>query len=195
MKKLLLSAVIAVLGLSQVNAQDEDATGGFNNGDLYVSGSLGFDSSKQGDFKSNSLDFSPSVGYFVSDNIALELNLLVGSTKDVDDDKTSRVGGGLGATYFFTPSNQFSFTLGAGFAYVSDTNKPDGGPDFKVNSFAVAIAPGLNYFISDNFALRASIAALSYASAKADFDGAEAANNFSLNADLSNINLGVTYKF
>lgn len=194
MKKLLLSAAIAVLGLSQINAQD-GTTGGFSNGDLYVSGSLGVNSSKQGDFKRNSLDFSPSVGYFVSDNIALEFNLLVGSTKDEDDDKTSRFGAGVGATYFFTPASQFSFTIGAGAAYITDTNKPDGGPNSKYNTFGLAIAPGLNYFISDKFALRASIAALSYTSGKADFPGAEAENEFGLNADLSNVNFGVTYKF
>src|SRR5690606_25978116 len=109
-------------------------------------------------------------------------NLLIGSTKDEDDDKTSRVGAGLGATYFFTPTNQFSFTLGAGLAYINDTNKPEGGPESEYNSFGVAIAPGLNYFISDKFALRASIAALSFESGKADFPGAEAENNFGLNA-------------
>jgi opacity protein-like surface antigen len=194
MKKLLLSAAIAVLGLSQVNAQD-GTTGGFNNGDVYVSGSLGFNSYKYGNSKINSLDFSPSVGYFVSDNIALEFNLLVGSTKDEDDDKTSSFGAGLGANYFFTPANQFSFTLGAGVGYVTNTNKPNGGPESKYNTFDIAIAPGLNYFISEKFALRASIAALSYTSRKADFSGAEAENEFGLNADLSNVNFGVTYKF
>lgn len=194
MKKLLLSAAIAVLGLSQVNAQD-DVTGGFNNGDLYVSGSLGFNSTKQGDFKSSGVDFSPSVGYFISDNIALELNLLIGSTKDEDDDKNTSIGAGLGANYFFTPTNQFSFTLGAGVAYINDTYKPNGGSDSEFNTFTIAITPGINYFISSQFALRASVAALSFSSGKADFPGAEATNDFGLNANLSDVNFGVTYKF
>src|SRR5690606_9273516 len=128
---------------------------------------------------------------------ALEFNLLVGSSKQEFgelEDKQSQFGAGLGATYFFTPSSKFSFTVGAGVAYASSKEEEEGSDDFKVNSFGIAVAPGVNYFISDNFALRASIGALSYTSSKADFDGAEAINTFGLNLDLSDINFGLTYK-
>ena len=195
MKKLLLIAAVAVFGLTNVNAQDDNTTGGFAEGDIYASGMVGFNSSKQGDFKTNSVMFSPSVGYFISENIALELNLLVGSAEDEDDDKTSNLGAGLGATYFFTPASQFSFTVGAGVSYTNTKFEPNGGGEAKFNTFGFAIAPGLNYFVSDCIALRASIGALSYTSAKADADGAEALNNFGLNLDLTDINFGITYKF
>lgn len=194
MKKLFLCAAVAVLGLTSVNAQD-GGTMGFNQGDLFLSGGVGFDSSTTGDAKSNGLTFSPSIGYFVSNNIALELQLLVGSTTAPNDDKTAQFGAGLGATYFFTPVNQFSFTVAAGFAYLTDTDKPDVGDESKVNTFVFSIAPGLNYFVSNHFALRTSIAALSYSSSKADVSGAEATNDLGVNIDLSNINFGVTYKF
>jgi outer membrane protein W len=186
---------IAVFGLSNVNAQDENTIGGFEKGDVYVSGSVGFSNTKVADFKSNNFNFSPSVGYFISENIALELNLLIGSGENFNEDKTTAFGAGLGATYFFTPSDQFSFTLGAGATYVNDKFEPNGGGESKSNTFAFAIAPGVNYFVSDAIALRASIGALSYASSKEDVDGAEAVNTFGLNLNLSDINFGVTYKF
>ena len=195
MKKLLFTAAIAVLGFTSVNAQDENTTGGFAKGDVYASGTVGFSSTKVAEFKSNDFTFSPSVGYFINDNIALELNLLVGSSEDFSDDKTSTFGGGLGATYFFTPSSQFSFTLGAGVAYASIKEEPNGQEEAKANAFSFAVAPGLNYFVSDCIGLRASIGALSYTSAKEDAEGAEAVNTFGLNLDLSDINFGVTYKF
>lgn len=196
MKKLLFTAAIAVLGFTSVNAQDDTVTtGGFAEGDVYVSGSVGFDNSKFADAKSNEFNFSPSVGYFISDNIALEANLLVGTSEDFSDDKTTTFGAGLGATYFFTPASQFSFTLGAGVSYANSKFEPNGADEVKYDTFGFAIAPGLNYFVSDHFALRASVGALSYTSSKADFDGAEAQNDFGVNVDLSDINFGVTYKF
>ena len=64
----------------------------------------------------------------------------------------------------------------------------------KAICWSIAVAPGVNYFVSDCIALRASFGALSYASNKAD--GADdAATNFGLNLDLSDINFGITYKF
>jgi opacity protein-like surface antigen len=195
MKKLLLCAAIAVFGLSNVNAQEETTTGGFAQGDIYASGTVGFSNTKVADFKSNEFTFSPSVGYFLSDNIALELDVLFGSGEDFNEDKTTTLGAGLGAMYFFTPAKQFSFTLGAGAFYNNSKFEPNGGGEEKVNTFGFAVAPGLNYFVSDCIALRASIGALSYTSAKEDADGAEAVNTFGLNLDLSDINFGITYKF
>ncbi|MCD2259357.1 outer membrane beta-barrel protein [Psychroserpens luteolus] len=195
MKKLLLIAAVAVFGFTNVNAQDENTTGGFEEGDVYVSGTVGYNSTKEGDLKTNRFDFMPTVGYFVSENIALEANLSIGSAENAADDKTTTFGGGLGATYFFTPANQFSFTVGAGVSYANSKFEPNGGGESKLDVFAIAVGPGLNYFVSDCFALRASVGALSYISAKPDADGAESANSFGLNLDLSDINFGVTYKF
>nr|WP_321222683.1 porin family protein [uncultured Psychroserpens sp.] len=199
MKKLFLMAAVAVFGLSNVNAQDENTVGGFAQNDVYVSGTVGFNSTSQDETKFNNVTLSPTVGYFVSENIALEFNLLVGSQKQEVGDfeqKQSQFGAGLGAVYFFTPSNQFSFTLGAGVSYVSNKEEEDGvDEDFKSDIIGFAVAPGVNYFVSDDFALRASIGALSYTSEKADFEGAEAINNFGLNLNLSDINFGITYKF
>ena len=195
MKKLILTAAVALFAFT-ANAQDGAATGSFAKSDLFVSGTLGFSSTSQGDAKTSGFEFSPSVGYFLTDNIALEFGLGFGSDKAVNDDKTTTVGVDLGARYFFTPASQFSFTVGAGFEYQTATTSFDaGGDDLKVNAFGFAVSPGVNYFVSDAFALRASIGALSYTSTKQDVSGADASNSFGLNLDLTDINFGLTYKF
>ncbi|MEH6537483.1 MAG: outer membrane beta-barrel protein [Psychroserpens sp.] len=204
MKKLLLMAAVAVFGLSNVNAQDEKTTGGFTKGDVYVSGTVGYNNTKFGDIKTDQLTFAPTAGFFITENISLEATLLVGSgeaTIDLDGDSVgvdnSTFGGGLGATYFFTPASQFSFIVGAGVSYTNSKIEFNAGDsaELKTNTFVVAVAPGLNYFVSACFALRASVGALSYTSAKLDVDGAESINSFGLNLNLSDVNFGVTYKF
>lgn len=204
MKKLLLLTAVAVMGLTNVNAQDENTTGGFAKGDVYATGSVGYTNSKVGEVKASSFTFSPAAGYFINENIALEATLIVGfgeSTIDVDGDSFSvdinTFGGGLGATYFFTPANQFSFTTGVGVTYVNTKTEfaIEDSAELSTDTFAFVIAPGVNYFVSDCIALRASIGALGYSSTKLDVEGAEAINTFNIGVNLSDVNFGITYKF
>lgn len=193
MKKIFGIAVFTVLGFFSAQAQDA----GFEKGDAFVSGTLGVNSVSQGEASSTVYTISPSAGYFVSENIALEAQLNIGSATTetaLGTVKASTLGGGLGATYFFTPANNFSFTTGLGVAY-SSTKLGEGDDAPRNNTFGVILTPGINYFVSNHVALRASVAALSYTSSKFDVDGAEAINTFGLNLDLSNINFGITYKF
>lgn len=185
---------VAVFGFTTINAQDDKTTGGFVEGDIYVSGSVGLNNSKFGDAKTNSFTFSPNVGYFISENIALELGLTIGSSENEAETKTSDLAASLGGIYFFTPANQFSFTLGAAVSYNTSKVEPNGGGETKFNGFGLGITPGVNYFVSDCIALRAFVGALSYTSGKVD--GADdSLNRFGLNLNLSDINFGITYKF
>ncbi|CAM1333266.1 outer membrane beta-barrel protein [Tenacibaculum aestuariivivum] len=194
MKKVLLVIAMVAAGFT-ANAQDKAKTakGGFAQEDVYVSGTVGFSSASMGDNDSSSYTFSPSVGYFISENIALELGLAIGGS-DTGVEETSTLGVALAANYFFTPQNDFSFVLGAGLGYAN--TEIEGGSDdgLDVNSISIAVAPGVNYFVSESVALRASVGALSYTNAKQD--GADdALNTFALNLDLSAIQFGLTYKF
>ncbi|WP_299364221.1 outer membrane beta-barrel protein [Winogradskyella sp.] len=196
MRKFLLMSAIAVFGLTNVLAQDDNATtGGFEKGDIYASGSISFATTSFDNLDSNQFVFSPEVGFFITENISLEAGLIFGSSENFGEDKTSTFGGALGANYFFTPAKQFSFVVGAGLAYSSSKFEPNGGEENTVNTFVISAAPGVNYFVSDCIALRASVGALSYTSSKEDTDGAEAQNTFRINLDLSNINFGVIYNF
>ena len=203
MKKLLLSSVLAYFALLNVIAQEkETVSGGFAQGDTYVSGTLNYTSNtiSDTDYKDSEFTFSPSVGYFIDDNIALELALYVGSDSQDNgagnESKYNSFGGGIGAVYFFTPDSKFSFTTGASLAYVSSKSEFNGiKSDDSYNVFSIGVLPGVSYFVSEAFALRASIGVLSYASGKSTTDGALASNTFNLNLDLSEVNFGLTYKF
>jgi hypothetical protein len=203
MKKLLLTSVVAFFALLNVNAQEkETVSGGFAQGDTYISGTLNYISNtvSDRDYKYSEFTFSPSVGYFIDDNIALELTLYVGSNSEIDylgdDYKYNNFGGGLGAVYFFTPDSKFSFTTGAALAYVSSKSEFNGiKSDDSYNVFSIGVLPGVSYFVSEAFALKASIGVLSYASGKSTADGALVSNTFNLNLDLSEVNFGLTYKF
>lgn len=194
MKKVLFAAV-AVFAFSFANAQEE-SNGGFSNGDVYATGSLSISSTKTGDIKSDGYSFSPGVGYFVNENIALEAGLVVnkGTIEVIDQELEAKgFGGSLGAKYYFTPADKFSFFAGAGVGYL--TQKVGTGETVNFNTLSVTVIPGVNYFLNNNFAIQASLGGLGYSSSKLDVEGAEASNTFGLGFNLTNVNFSVLYKF
>jgi hypothetical protein len=180
MKKIILTAA-AVFAFSFANAQEAKSMG-FAKGDVYASGSIS--TSKEGDADA-STTFAPSVGYFVSNNISLAASL---ETSNDGDDKSTIIG--LGAAYVFNAGNQFSSQIGASVGF---GNESAGAADSKITEFSLSY--GINYFVSSHFALTAVLAPLSYVSKKADVAGAKAVNTTSIGVNLSNISLGLAYKF
>ena len=147
----------------------------------------------------------PRVGFFVSDNIAIGGMLgYNGTTSDEFVDvldaeaevKTNMLTIGAFGRWYATPANQFSFFAELGLNYNTQNMEVEGiDEDIKANGFEVALTPGVNYFISPNFALEASIGVLSYETSKPDFDGAESTDSFAIGVNLSQINFGIVYKF
>ena len=205
MKKIILSA-FALFAIGFANAQEKSEEGkGFSNGDVVISGTVGFSSTKTGDFKTDSFTIMPGVGFFVSDNIAIggTIGYTSGtSTQDLSgagdffDVKTNAFVVGAFGRYYATPASDFSFFGELSVAYSTAKSEVDGTDlESKANGFGIGVSPGVSYFISSNFALEASIGALSYNTTKPDFDGAESTNTFELNLDLTNVTLGLVYKF
>lgn len=209
MKKLLFTAAIAVLGFTSVSAQDEVSTGGYESGDVFISGTVGFGSSSQGDISENAFTVSPKAGFFVSDNIAVGASVGYSSFTDeyktfdpvsfqevTVEDKFSTFSAGVFGRYYFTPDSQFSFfgELAVGITSTKQDRAfvPE---DFKSNGVSAAFAPGISYFVSNNFSIEATVGVLGYNTDKADIDGAEAQNDFNFGVNFSNINFGVVYKF
>lgn len=193
MKKIILT-VAAVFAFGFANAQDKEVSEGFAKGDLYLSGTAGFASSKTGDFKTDGFTLSPGLGYFLTENIALEGQLTYASTKvdnGVVDDKSTGVGAAIGAKYFWTPASKFSLSLGANISYLS-TKFDDA--DVTEKEIGISIPLGLNYFVSNDFALTASWGGFGYSSNDNGGDGAEKTNSFGLAVDMSTINFGLLYK-
>jgi len=208
MKKIFLTAA-AVFVLSFANAQDKKASSGegFSKGDVFVTGSVGFTSNTNkdylnvgGNYKSSDFNFKPTINYFLTENISLGLGLNFGSgsidaTTTSGSDKTSTVGAGLNGRYYFTPSSKFSVFTQLGFDFATLKMTPNVGTSTKDNSFGVAFAPGISYFVSSNFSIETKIAALSYSSSKGDWTNAENRTTFGLAADWSAVSFGVNYKF
>ncbi|WP_333599950.1 outer membrane beta-barrel protein [Flavobacterium sp.] len=200
MKKIILT-LAAVFALSFANAQDKkEGSEGFSKGDVFATGSFSLSSSKYtsaGNYKEDGFTFSPAVGYFVSENIALGLGLTISNasvqaTEASSKSKVNTFGFQAMGRYYFTPSSKFS---AFGQAVVGYSSTKYDAADVKVNGFGIAVGPGFHYFVSNHFALETTWGMLSYASAKADSTGAETSTDFKLGVDLSDINFGLVYKF
>ncbi|WP_445722108.1 outer membrane beta-barrel protein [Flavobacterium sp.] len=196
MKKLVLSAV-AVFAFTFANAQEGEGAG-FSKGDVFISGSVGFDSTKQGDAKSNEFTFSPAAGYFLTENIAAGVRLNVVSGENTDESTYSQFGADVFGRYYFTPGSKFSVFGELAVGFGNEKTEREIGlvkVETKHSNFGVNAGVGVNYFLSSNFAIEAKWAGLGYNSRKLDADGADAQNSFGLAVDMSSINLGLVYKF
>ena len=181
MNKLLLSA-LAVCAFSFSNAQETEVQEfGFSQGDIFVEGTMQFDSTndKNTETKTNAFTFTPKAGYFINDKFAAGLNLAIGSTKiempGVADDKSSNFGiRGFGRYYFLDLGKRFKTYTEFGVAY-NNTELPT----VDVNTFGFDAGLGINYFIKKNIAITYGFSnILSYASTKADESGAKAVSSF-----------------
>jgi hypothetical protein len=203
MKKIILT-VAAVFALSFANAQDKkEGSEGFAKGDLYLSGTVGFSNSKTGDFKTDGYELSPGLGYFITENIALEGQLSIMGGKDFQDVlgdgdlyevKTSGFGISAGARYFWTPASKFSLSIGANLSYDSIKEDATGLGDRTRKVIGLNVPVGLNYFVANNFALTANWGGFGYSSDDNGGDGAEKTTGFNLGLDMSTINFGLLYK-
>ena len=179
MKKIILTAA-AVFAFSFANAQDSKSFG-FSKGDIMGSATVSsVSSSASGSNSATTL--APSIGYFVTDAIALSAGFATASMGDVKSTDFQ-----VGAAYVFNAKNQFSTNVSLGLAFGSGT---DGG-DYK--AMGLQLAYGVNYFVSNHFAVRADIAGLRYVSVTPD--GGTAVSTTSIGLDMSNLSLGLVYKF
>lgn len=199
MKKVLLS-LAAVFAFGLANAQETESNG-FAKGDVFLSGTVGFSSESTGDAKTTGFNIAPSAGYFVNENIAVGLSLGYNSLKNevpsnpvTSESKYTSFGVGAFGRYYFTPGNSFSLFGQLGVGYESGKLEQN-SDESKTDSFNIGVAPGINYFVSEHFALEATFGILGYSTSKPDFDGADSTNSFDFGLNLDNINFGIVYKF
>ncbi len=212
MKKLLLT-VTAVAGLAFVsNAQEF----GFDKGNFIVEGNLQGSTvnNKNDDSKVSAFQFNPKAGYFVTDKIAVGVELGFGQNKEttnpvagktVETDKIFAAGV-FGRYYFLELGSRFkTYTeVGVGYASITGDEKVGSDPAVKdpaVNGFGVNAGVGVNYFLTDKIAVNFAFGdVLSYASAKEDVDGAKAVSSFNANINVfdnffNTAQFGLTFKF
>ncbi len=164
MKKIALLMVLVLTSFVASNAQ------------FFVGGSFGIDAeSGSYDYNGNkgdsptemSFDFSPQVGFMLSDDFGVGAYVSFGLTRENDHgdpetiDKTSSVEFAPFARYYAFRFNKFSFfgeaqaSLGFGFSKTEyDGNETDGP---KTTEIGFYVFPGIAYDISNRFQLMARI--------------------------------------
>ena len=209
MKKVLLFAAFAAFAMTSVNAQDDSS--GFAKSNIYMTGTVGFNSSTESsnvagsvDVDNSSTEFSPAIGYMLTDNIALEAGLSYSSSDGFDEEseldaETTITTFSVGARWFMNPTDKFSLSVGAGLGFGSGTRSYTGTTfEGERSALTFTVAPAVNYWISDSWGLFANIAAFEYASTtdsnNQDSDELETTST-GLNIDLTDINFGMVYKF
>jgi len=187
MKKLFFTAAVAVLGFANVSAQEEAKTFGFSEGDLFIEGMVGFNSSndKNTENKATNFNISPKVGYFMSEDLAIGGEISYESFKTevggVDADDLSGFGVGVFARYYFLDLGERFKTYGEFGVDYSSLNDKSGAEDVKLNGFNAGLDLGINYFVTEKIALTFGLKnILSFSSRKYDVDNAEAETNFNL---------------
>lgn len=189
MKKLMFMAAFAVFGLSNVNAQDQEPTYGFQQNDITIEGHLGYRSTndKNMDSKTNGFWFNPKVGYFLSDDLVVGVEAFYDSeTEKISGTKIGDAnvfGAGVFARYYFLDlGKRFKTYSELGLGYLTSKDKID---DFKVNGFGAGLNLGINYFVTDKVAITFGLAdVLSYTSVKPD--GGKASSAFNANINVLN---------
>lgn len=203
MKKLILSAA-AVFALTFVNAQEGEPTFGFSEGNIIVEGNIGFNSTndKNTEVKTSSFNFNPKAGYFISDDLAIGLELNLGTAKTEaggGETKENMFGIGAFARYYFLELGQRFKTYGEFGLGFSSAKQETGGFEAKASGFGAGLGLGMNYFITENFAINFGLSdILSYTSVKPE-DG-EAISEFNGNINVfdnffTTAQFGLTYKF
>ncbi|WP_338378337.1 outer membrane beta-barrel protein [uncultured Flavobacterium sp.] len=203
MKKVLFAAV-AVFAFGMANAQDETKSFGFNQSDIFLEGNLGFSSTndKNTEEKTSELNFNPKVGYFISDKLALGVELMAGSYKEEvagsDVYKESNFGAGVFARYYFLDlGERFKTYAEAGLGFNSGKEEYFPG-DAKYSGFGLGAGLGMQYFVTPKMAINFGLTdILSYSSNK--FDGGENVSEFNGNVNVFNnffatAQFGMTFK-
>lgn len=203
MKKLSI-LIVFLVGFTFIHAQEEETSFGFDQGDVFIEGNIGFNSTnnKNTDTKTNLFVFNPKAGYFVSEDFAVGLQLSVASDKTEvgNSEETENIFGvgAFGRYYFLELGQRFKTygEFGLGFASYKDEY---GSVESKATGFGAELGLGMNYFVTENVAIGFSLSdILSYTSYKPD--GGEAISEFNGNINVFNnfftsAQFGLTYKF
>ncbi|QHI36075.1 hypothetical protein IMCC3317_14280 [Kordia antarctica] len=163
MKKIILAAV-AIFGFAfTANAQTEQ-------GKWVISGStsisfattnltLEFEGEEiSDDAKASIFSFTPSVGYFVINNLAVGLDLSFSSAKNDDgttDVTTSSFSSILGGTYYFEAGDKFKPFVGLGAGLISTSSGDD--DVLKSNGLALRGKGGVAYFVNESLSVDFSV--------------------------------------
>jgi outer membrane protein len=198
MKKVLFVLSVLVVSVAGLKAQTVQGT-------FSVGGAVGVSNEKDEndgeDTRSSEFNFSPSVGYFVIDNLMVGANLSIVNGKEDDgfggDDKYSAFFFGPFARYYkFTSNEQFAFFAEGGFQFGTYKDKPDGQNETKAGAFQFYVSPGFAYFFNEHWVVDLSFQAISFTSYDPDKDNDnDKSTTFNFGFQTFNPSIGVRYNF
>lgn len=192
------------------------------NAQVFVSGSIGFNSSSESfkvdgdktDLGSESgFEFAPAAGYFLSDDFAIGLGLNFGSYSETipatdRTDKTSTVGVTPFVRYYPLIIDRFSLFGMGGISISSTTSKTEIGNNTtenpSVSGFTFFVLPGAAFELNDNLSLETTINVLAltfHSQTEKDGDDKHNQSEFNFGAGLNNIvntgniSIGAIYRF
>jgi len=204
MKKTTILSAIALSAMSFAAAQETDPTFGFSKGNVFVEGNLGFGTAKDNNAKKSTTNFAlnPSVGYFISDKVALGVELGFESDNEkingTETDKNSQFGAGAFLRYYFLDlGKRFKTYTNVGVGFASRTQ---GLAENKTSGFVADLSVGVNYFLTEKIAINAVVGndILNYTSAKPK--NGESVNQFTANLNVfdnffNEAKFGLTFRF
>jgi len=208
MKKLLLLAVVTVMGLT-ASAQTEK-------GSFVLGGSIGYykDKYTPDNNKLSSFNIAPSAGYFVADNIAVGLGLGYWQAK-YDQNAGTINGGALRATmkeelfsirpfvrYYKSVSDQFKFfgnlQVPLSFGNIKSSANYPGTNTRKTNAVGASFSPGFAYFPTPKLGIEFSVEGITYNDTSYDYESNTSnghTKQFRIGANLMSPLIGVQYYF
>ncbi|AZA76756.1 porin family protein [Chryseobacterium sp. G0186] len=218
MKRILLTGAVALFGLS--NAQISKGTA-YISGQLGYSQN----ENKNNDTKIESFKVLPTVGYFVNTNLAVGLAVGYRSNNEkmtkttganplsvaeYKDTESAFVVAPFVRKYWTVSDKFFLFgqlevpmafgqnKIEAFTALTTATgavNTASISSTSNYTSIGVNIKPGLDYFLSKNWSIEATIGEFGYGTYNYDFDGAKRVNDYKFGLNLSSVTFGVKYIF
>jgi hypothetical protein len=150
MKKIFISVLLALVSLS-IKAQT-------SKGMMNVGGDVSYqNTSYSGGGKSNTFSFSPSFGYFLSDNLALGLALGYTNTSTTGSPSNNTFSIAPFVRYYkFTSENKFAFFGQGSVGYANGTGQN--------GTVSVSVRPGFAYFFTPHWGLDLLLPGLQLAS-------------------------------
>ncbi len=202
--KFKLLAVIIISSITLSNAQEESMYG-FAKGDFFIGGSVSFssldiirgfgvftDSIGNSTFSLNedditSFQISPEIGYFISNQIALGVDLSY-TTINTERQDLDFYNIGVFGRYYYTPNKRFSIFNTLRVRYLSNETDIGNGVKLDTDGFNIGINAGVNYFLTKHFVVQSFVGLISYENTESRFNGLTTNNDaFTINLNISNI--------
>ena len=156
---------------------------------VYVGGSVGFQTVSHDGNSTTAFTLKPEVGYNLNEDWAIGMAFGYSeSGKDESKVKTFIIN--PYARYNAVKLDKVTLFLDGAFEYTN--TKYD---KYKINKWGLGVKPGIAVALTDNLSLVSHMGFIGYSSSKPDYDGAKATNTFGVDLDANSIDFGLYYNF